>query len=104
MRTAYSSTEVLIMISLSSYSNRGTSGLAYCRLNVTKTAKFSTDGLARLQSHIEVQASASFSPAHGDNGQCITLYYKGARDRLAAEVFHFGSDEKVTSAFAHYGE
>jgi ketosteroid isomerase-like protein len=32
----------------------------------------------------------------------ITLYYKGARDRLAAEVFHFGSDEKVTSAFAHY--
>jgi ketosteroid isomerase-like protein len=32
----------------------------------------------------------------------ITLYYKGARDRLAAEVFHFGSDGKVTSAFAHY--
>ncbi len=32
----------------------------------------------------------------------ITLYYKGARDRLVAEVFHFGSDEKVTSAFAHY--
>ena len=34
----------------------------------------------------------------------ITLYYKGARDRLAAEVFHFGSDEKVTSAFAHYAQ
>ena len=32
----------------------------------------------------------------------ITLYYKGAHDRLAAEVFHFGSDEKVASAFAHY--
>ena len=32
----------------------------------------------------------------------ITLYYKGARDRPAAEVFHFGSDGKVTSAFAHY--
>ena len=34
----------------------------------------------------------------------ITLYYKGARDRLAAEVFHFGSDEKVTSAFTHYAQ
>jgi hypothetical protein len=34
----------------------------------------------------------------------ITLYYKGARDRLAAEVFHFGLDEKVTSAFAHYAQ
>ena len=32
----------------------------------------------------------------------ITLYYKGARDRLAAEVFHFGPDQKVTRAFAHY--
>lgn len=25
----------------------------------------------------------------------ITLYYKGARDRLAAEVLHFGPDGKV---------
>ena len=32
----------------------------------------------------------------------ITLYYKGARGRLAAEVFHFGSDKKVIRAFAHY--
>ncbi|HEY6241399.1 MAG TPA: nuclear transport factor 2 family protein [Burkholderiales bacterium] len=32
----------------------------------------------------------------------ITLHYKGARGRLAAEVFHFGSDRKVTRAFAHY--
>jgi hypothetical protein len=32
----------------------------------------------------------------------ITLYYKGARGRLAAEVFHFGPDQKVTRAFAHY--
>lgn len=32
----------------------------------------------------------------------ITLYYKGARDRLAAEVFHFGPDGKVVQAFAHY--
>ena len=32
----------------------------------------------------------------------ITLYYKGARGRPAAEVFHFGPDEKVTRAFAHY--
>lgn len=32
----------------------------------------------------------------------ITLYYKGARGRLAAEVFHFGPDEKVVRAFAHY--
>lgn len=32
----------------------------------------------------------------------ITLHYKGARDRLAAEVFHFGLDGKVVEAFAHY--
>ncbi|MBI3561592.1 MAG: nuclear transport factor 2 family protein [Gammaproteobacteria bacterium] len=32
----------------------------------------------------------------------ITLYYKGARGRLAAEVFHFGSDQKVLRAYAHY--
>jgi hypothetical protein len=34
----------------------------------------------------------------------IALYYKGARDRLVAEVFHFGSDGKVTSASAHYAQ
>jgi SnoaL-like domain len=32
----------------------------------------------------------------------ITLYYKGARGRLAAEVFHFDTDQKVSRAFAHY--
>jgi len=32
----------------------------------------------------------------------ITVYYKGARGRLAAEVFHFGPDQKVTKAFAQY--
>jgi hypothetical protein len=32
----------------------------------------------------------------------VTIYYKGARGRLAAEVFHFGSDNKVLRAFAHY--
>jgi hypothetical protein len=32
----------------------------------------------------------------------ITLYYKGARDRMAAEVFHFGPDRKVVKAYAHY--
>jgi hypothetical protein len=32
----------------------------------------------------------------------ITLYYKGARGRLAAEVFHFGAYRQVTKAFAHY--
>lgn len=32
----------------------------------------------------------------------ITLHYKGARGRLAAEVFHFGPDQKVIRAFAHY--
>jgi len=32
----------------------------------------------------------------------ITLYYRGARDRLAAEVFHFGPGDKVAAAFAHY--
>jgi hypothetical protein len=33
----------------------------------------------------------------------VTLYYKGAHGRLAAEVFHFGADRKVSRAFAHYG-
>jgi hypothetical protein len=32
----------------------------------------------------------------------VTIYYKGARGRLAAEVFHFSPDQKVTRAFAHY--
>ncbi len=32
----------------------------------------------------------------------LTLYYKGARDRLAAEVFHFGPDGLVLRAYAHY--
>ncbi len=32
----------------------------------------------------------------------VTLYYRGARGRLAAEVFHFGPDRKVARAFAHY--
>lgn len=32
----------------------------------------------------------------------ITLYYKGARGRLAAEVFHFAPDNRVVRAFAHY--
>jgi len=32
----------------------------------------------------------------------ITLYYKGARDRSAAEVFHFGQGGKVVEAIAHY--
>jgi len=31
----------------------------------------------------------------------ITLYYKGHRG-MVAEVFIFGPDEKVVSAFAHY--
>jgi hypothetical protein len=34
----------------------------------------------------------------------VTIYYKGARARLAAEVFHFGSDNKVIKAFAHYAD
>lgn len=32
----------------------------------------------------------------------ITLYYRGAKGRLAAEVFHFNSDNRVIRAFAHY--
>ena len=32
----------------------------------------------------------------------VTLYYKGARGKLVAEVCHFGPDGKVTKAFAHY--
>ena len=34
----------------------------------------------------------------------ITLYYKSAGGRLAAEVFHFGSDQKVRQAYAYYAE
>jgi len=30
----------------------------------------------------------------------ITLYYRGAQGRLAAEVFHFNQEQKVTQAFA----
>ena len=32
----------------------------------------------------------------------LTLYYKGARGRLVAEVLHFGPDGKVARGFAHY--
>jgi len=32
----------------------------------------------------------------------LTLAYKGARGRSAAEVFHFDSDRKVSRAYAHY--
>lgn len=32
----------------------------------------------------------------------ITLYYKSANNRLAAEVLHFGPYQKVIRAFAHY--
>jgi len=32
----------------------------------------------------------------------ITLYYQGAKGRLAAEVFHFNDEQKVIKAFAHY--
>ncbi|MBT0664998.1 nuclear transport factor 2 family protein [Geobacter pelophilus] len=32
----------------------------------------------------------------------VTLHYRGAGGRLAAEVFHFGPDNKVVRAFAHY--
>ena len=32
----------------------------------------------------------------------VTLYYRSAGSRLAAEVLHFGQDDKVVSAFAHY--
>ena len=32
----------------------------------------------------------------------ITLCYKGAGGRLVAEVLHFGPDQKVTKALAHY--
>lgn len=32
----------------------------------------------------------------------ITIYYKGAQERLVAEVFHFGSNQKVIKAYSHY--
>ncbi len=32
----------------------------------------------------------------------ITLHYRGAGGRLAAEVFHFDAEGNVSKAFAHY--
>jgi ketosteroid isomerase-like protein len=32
----------------------------------------------------------------------ITLYHRGARRRLAAEVLHFDATQKVSRAYAHY--
>lgn len=32
----------------------------------------------------------------------ITIYYKGAQERVVAEVFHFGSNQKVVKAYSHY--
>jgi hypothetical protein len=32
----------------------------------------------------------------------VTLYYQGTQGHLAAEVFHFNQEQKVTKAFAHY--
>jgi hypothetical protein len=32
----------------------------------------------------------------------VTLYYKGPKERLTAEVFHFTTDGTVASASAHY--
>jgi len=32
----------------------------------------------------------------------ITLYYTGAKGRPVAEVFHFGSSQKVVKAYSHY--
>jgi hypothetical protein len=32
----------------------------------------------------------------------IALYYRGARGRLVAEVLHFGPDNTVVKAYAHY--
>jgi hypothetical protein len=35
--------------------------------------------------------------------ESVTIYYKGAGGRLAAEVFFFGANRKVERAVAHYG-
>jgi hypothetical protein len=32
----------------------------------------------------------------------VTLYYKGARDRLSAEVFEFNASGQIVKAVAHY--
>ena len=34
--------------------------------------------------------------------ESITLFYRGARERLSAEVFFFNGQGKVTKAIAHY--
>ena|SRR5947207_1874800 len=54
------------------------------------------------------KALSSFPDLHFDlvsvlvGANSITLYYKGAHGRLAAEVFHFDTEQKVSRAFAHY--
>jgi len=35
--------------------------------------------------------------------ESVTVYYKGAGGRLAADVFFFGQNQKVERAAAHYG-
>ncbi|AOJ06049.1 nuclear transport factor 2 family protein [Burkholderia mayonis] len=32
----------------------------------------------------------------------VAIHYRGAKGRLALEVFHFGPDRRVAKAFAHY--
>jgi hypothetical protein len=34
----------------------------------------------------------------------VTLYYKGSRDRLSAEVFDFNASGQVVKAVAHYAK
>ncbi len=54
------------------------------------------------------KALSAFPDLHFDlisiliGANSITLYYKGARGRLAGEVFHFDAEQKVSRAFAHY--
>ncbi len=54
------------------------------------------------------KALSAFPDLHFDlisvlvGANSVTLYYKGARGRLAAEVFHFDAEQKVARAFAHY--
>ena len=54
------------------------------------------------------KALSAFPDLHFDlvsvlaGAKSITLYYKGARGRFVAEVFHFDAEQKVSRAFAHY--
>jgi hypothetical protein len=50
-----------------------------------------------LMPDLKFELQAVLAGVHG-----ITIIYKGAQGRLAAEVLHFGESGQIVRAFAHY--